>query len=104
MKGLARQHKSVPFGSAVSEEPTRIRVNGPEGGLPQSTIRAQRHKGQNPPAGRHRGNEIVPAEAGRLTDLAAITAFGQPVSFAAALTTCFETAAYDGIAAPRWAS
>ncbi len=79
-------------------------MSGPESGLPQSTIRAQRHKGQNPPAGRNRGNEIVRAEAGRLTDLAAITAFGQPVSFAAAPTTCFKTAAYDGIVAPRWAS
>jgi hypothetical protein len=62
-------------------------TSGPESGLSQSTIRAQWHKGQNPPAGRNRSDEIVPAEAGRLTVLAAITAFGQPVSVAAALTT-----------------
>jgi hypothetical protein len=61
-------------------------MNGPESGLPQSTIRAQRHKGQNPPAGRNRSDEIVAAGAARLTVLAAITAFGQPVFLATTLT------------------
>ncbi len=77
--------------------------------MPQSTIRAQWHKGHNPPAGRHRTGEFRPTGAGRLTLLAAITAFGQPISSAAAVppTAIAESKSPDyavGGVAPRLAS
>jgi hypothetical protein len=57
--------------------------------------------------GRHRTGDIVPAEAGRVTRLIAITTFGQPVSYTTTLTiTEIEKSCYAAVVGgtPRFAS